>query len=100
MMREEAIQYAEEKYKKGLYRLEMDYLNRGLYQVAAREVDFLRVAIAALREKEERSKGCEYCNGLLKSDTEDFTMPNASKKEYDIVTIRFCPMCGRRLEEV
>lgn len=41
--------------------------------------------------------GCEYCNGLPFSQTEDFTMPNASKKDYDIVTIRFCPMCGRRL---
>ena len=56
-------------------------------------------ALKRMREQEERSKGCEYCNGLLKSDLEDFTMPNASKQEYDIVTIRFCPMCGRRLED-
>lgn len=41
--------------------------------------------------------GCEYCNGLPFSQMKDFTMPNASKKDYDIVTIRFCPMCGRRL---
>ena len=43
--------------------------------------------------------GCEYCNGLPISQMEDFTMPNASKKDYDIVTIRFCPMCGRRLPQ-
>ena len=43
--------------------------------------------------------GCEYCNGLPFSQMEDFTMPNASKKYYDIVTIRFCPMCGRRLPQ-
>ena len=43
--------------------------------------------------------GCEYCNGLPFSQMEDFTMPNASKKDYDIVTIRFCPMCGRRLPQ-
>ena len=43
--------------------------------------------------------GCEYCNGLPFSQMEDFTMPNASKKDYDIVTIRFCPMCGRKLPE-
>lgn len=42
---------------------------------------------------------CEYCNGLPVSQMEDFTMPNASKKDYDIVTIRFCPMCGRRLPQ-
>ena len=43
--------------------------------------------------------GCEYCNGLPFSQMEDFTMPNASKKDYDIVTIRYCPMCGRRLQQ-
>ena len=53
MTREEAIQYAEDKLGKGLYRLDLGYLNRGLYQIVAREVDFMRVAIAALREQEE-----------------------------------------------
>ena len=43
--------------------------------------------------------GCEYCNGLPFSQMEDFTMPNAFKKDYDIVTIHFCPMCGRRLPQ-
>ena len=43
--------------------------------------------------------GCEYCNGLPFSQMEDFTMPNASKKDYDIVTIRYCPICGRRLPQ-
>ena len=43
--------------------------------------------------------GCEYCNGIPFSQMEDFTMPNASKKDYDIVTIRYCPMCGRRLPQ-
>lgn len=43
--------------------------------------------------------GCEYCNGLPFSQMEDFTMPNASKKDYDIVTIRYCPMCGRKLPQ-
>ena len=45
----------------------------------------------------QEQDGCEYCNGLPLSQMEDFTMPNASKKDYDIVTIRYCPMCGRRL---
>ena len=43
--------------------------------------------------------GCEYCNGLPFSQMEDFTMPNASKEDYDIVTIRYCPICGRRLPQ-
>ena len=53
MTREEAIQYAKDKFDKGLYRLELGYLNRGLYQIVAREVDFMRVAIAALREQDD-----------------------------------------------
>ena len=47
----------------------------------------------------QEQDGCEYCNGLPFSQMEDFTMPNASKKDYDIVTIRYCPMCGRRLQQ-
>ena len=43
--------------------------------------------------------GCEYCNGLPFSQMEDFTMPNASKKDYDVVTIHYCPICGRRLPQ-
>ena len=48
----------------------------------------------------QEQDGCEYCNGLPFSQMEDFTMPNASKKDYDIVTIRYCPMCGRILRQV
>lgn len=51
MTREEAIQYAADKLNKGLYRLDLGYLNRGLYQIVAREVDFMKVAISALREQ-------------------------------------------------
>ena len=47
----------------------------------------------------QEQDGCEYCNGLPFLQMEDFTMPNASKKDYDIVTIRYCPICGRRLPQ-
>lgn len=40
----------------------------------------MKMAIAALREQEERSKGCEWC-------VSSAWMNN-----------RFCPMCGRKLE--
>lgn len=43
----------------------------------------LNMAIAALREQEERSK-CEWC---------DFFFDHSGK-------FLFCPQCGRRLEEV
>ena len=57
--------------------------------------DFMMANGATVQELE----GCEYCNGLPFSQMEDFTMPNAFKKDYDIVTIRFCPMCGRKLPQ-
>lgn len=46
---DEAIEYAEKRFDTASYRLEMGYLNRGLYQIVAREHDFLRVAIRALK---------------------------------------------------
>ena len=72
---------------------------RGRTKAAQALYDACILAVTALREQEERERGCEYCNGLPFSQMEDFTMPNASKKDYDIVTIRYCPMCGRRLPE-
>ena len=60
-----------------------------------RLVDFLANHGVTVQEQD----GCEYCNGLPFSQMEDFTMPNASKKDYDIVTIRYCPICGRRLPQ-
>lgn len=41
------------------------------------------VAIAALMEQEERSKGCDWC---------EFFFDHSGK-------FQFCPQCGRRLEE-
>lgn len=59
----------------------------------------VQMAIAALREQEERSKGCEFCAETLKRF--DHVLAVADYCEDDIVyEPRFCPMCGRRLEEV
>ena len=59
----------------------------------------LDMAISALREQEERSKGCEFCAETLKRF--DHVLAVADYCEDDIVyEPKFCPMCGRRLEEV
>lgn len=60
-----------------------------------------RIGAEALRERmerEERSKGCEYCVGFTDQQRQDFSMPNNTKKDCDIVKINFCPMCGRPLK--
>ena len=66
--------------------------------------EILSMAIAALREKQEREKGCEYCND---PDTEygAISLPRTASGEVDINQVEaveacFCPMCGRELTEV
>ena len=68
-------------------------------------------ALTALREKAEREKGCEYCE-----DGEDLSYGHDSMQrtgriyldgnlltadlysEPMAVVVRFCPVCGKRLE--
>ena len=77
------------------------------------KADFIN---AAIREKREREKGCEYCCGavpLALGKTNDYGIaiqyPNKlNAYGYDVhgtgsngitARINFCPMCGRKLEE-
>jgi tRNA(Ile2) C34 agmatinyltransferase TiaS len=55
------------------------------YFVPENDLDALYMAISALMEQEERSKGCKYCTATY--------IQHGS-------LVGFCPMCGRRLEEV
>lgn len=59
-----------------------------------RVVDALDMAIAALREQEERSKGCGWCKQFAGVPLRGFTEHGCQS-----ITVKFCPMCGRRLEE-
>lgn len=47
--------------------------------------------IEALQEREERSKGCEYCTGVVLNVVDETTVLEAG--------FNFCPMCGRKLPE-
>lgn len=79
------------------------------------EIDAIDKAIQALKEKQEREKGCEYCkNGrpLVVGETNDkgisIWSPNILHAYgYDFhgygvngigAKIKCCPMCGRKLE--
>ena len=73
-----------------------------------------KLTISALQEKAEREKGCEYCDfssgdvGALFDGEDEFFLVTGDN-EYFIATdgkgifretkIKFCPMCGRRLED-
>ena len=63
----------------------------------------LGMAISALREQEERGKGCEFCKGAKYIYCE-MSANGSADETHDFVhewygDVTICPMCGRRLEE-
>jgi len=59
----------------------------------------LKIALAALREQAERSKGCEVCNSLVAMRYETVCdWSDDGKAVWDTNTMHYCPMCGRKLE--
>ena len=69
----------------------------------------MEVYNASLQEREERSKGCEYCNdispcqeGVLPDGTEQILCSKDGLFGQAYIyarKINFCPMCGRKLKE-
>ena len=72
------------------------------------------MAISALREQEERSKGCEFCcytefpdKKLYPKENDGFDFYAGAWKrvadddfiEAETDHIKLCPLCGRRLED-
>lgn len=73
------------------------------------------VAISALQEREERSKGCEFCGAKLYFKTTQYARPllapltevqalrdkllDLTGEVYVEIDAGFCPMCGQRLED-
>lgn len=72
------------------------------------------VAISALQEREERSKGCEFCGAKLYFKTTQHARPllapltevqalrdkllDLTGEVYVEINADFCPMCGRPLK--
>ncbi|MBU5626524.1 hypothetical protein KQI82_12460 [Oscillibacter sp. MSJ-2] len=57
-----------------------------------------KVALAALREKQEREKGCDFC----RKELDDYPYINACgdcDSSGTVYTPAFCPICGRPLSE-
>jgi hypothetical protein len=71
---------------------EIDY--SGIYDCELNE-RVTEVALTALREKAERSKGCEYCQSENGQGT-DIWHGNQLSVGYGVYrAIKFCPMCGK-----
>lgn len=71
---------------------------------------YAQLILAALREKQERDKGCEYCKGggnaesLIDGETTVFITSEdkvfcADQGGDGYLDWKFCPMCGRKLGE-
>lgn len=72
------------------------------------------LAISALQEREERSKGCEFCGAKLYFKTTQYARPllapltevqalrdkllDLTGEVYVEINADFCPMCGRPLK--
>ena len=92
------MKYSQETYEKATNALEA--LKPAVTENEKLTVDFI---VAAIREKQEREKGCEYCND---PDTEYgvISFPRTESGEIDINQVEAveaccCPMCGRELKE-
>ena len=65
----------------------------------------IELAISALREKQKRDKGCEYCNNTdyIFESQQKIETPQWDEYEDGFIVIRqhinFCPMCGKQLED-
>lgn len=68
------------------------------YAVTAHWWGACECALAALREKQEREKGCDFC----KKELNDYPYINACgdcDSSGMVYTPAFCPICGRPLTE-
>ena len=75
--------------------------------------EYFPLMVESLREKQEREKGCEYCDfssgavGATFDGEDDFFMIEhadgvnlcSDGKEFTLTKIKFCPMCGRKIGE-
>lgn len=89
------------------------YTGNPCYTVEHQEACYM--AVAALREQEQREQGCEYCDGTEKdlyyqdgacAQMIDLVYISGNRIECDFgckawgaFEINFCPMCGRKLTE-
>lgn len=84
----EAIEILQEEHR---YCLEPCYIMNAIKQ-----------AITALQEREERSKGCEFCNtydfGRCGIDEHRIFMAGGNSRVDVNEQFKFCPRCGRPLK--
>jgi membrane protease subunit (stomatin/prohibitin family) len=61
----------------------------------------METALAALREKQARESGCEYCINCPEKITakkERYSHATETGIAYDNIKVNFCPNCGTKME--
>jgi len=86
---------------------EADLANNEGHINTERFIDACNMALAALRNQQEREKGCEYCRAIHKKPndhkTGDIIMPDRFWYTHEgdggdhYRPYRYCPECGRKL---
>jgi hypothetical protein len=95
---QEALKYAEIRLERISYNLEMTNKLpcRSFYE---KQQEMLIQAVSALRENQEREKGCGWCKGLTHGCLADGETLGALQRRAQIAAGYYCPYCGRKLEE-
>lgn len=99
--------------------LDMEYPNGKYHDDFTKEEGLKHLALyrakSALQEREERSKGCEFCGAKLYFKTTQYARPllapltevqalrdkllDLTGEVYVEIDAGFCPMCGQRRED-
>lgn len=58
--------------------------------------EYEELCFVALREQEQREQGCEWCYNFQK---DPHFYVDEGNGQYTDVVFKFCPVCGRRLED-
>ena len=81
----------------------IEWIQSGTWQQDTETTDAIGVILSSLKERAEREKGCEYCTDLTRYKgfgyAEYFHQTEADEICEINIAIKYCPNCGRRLED-
>lgn len=82
--------------RKAAYKKRLAYCSEYSTPKIMRQIELEEIKIAALKEREERNKGCDLCNGRLYTDKPFLVITQMNHVVH--TQFNFCPYCGRPLK--
>ena len=77
----------------------MSEIEKALKYFESYSTPYDRVAVQALQEKIDRDKGCEFCNSEEIDEAVAYTPEPTDSSDVIYIDFKYCPKCGRRLED-